>query len=141
MVFFNFFAFFFGIFYSALGRNGTKREFLFSPFLRLLQPILARNGAIMALFNILNFFPIFLKFSNVRQVGTERNETIIFPFLLSHPPSTSGCLKWSHNVIFNFFLNFFAVFLEFFIKRWVGMKQNENIYFHSFSAVSNLFWP
>ena len=54
----------------------------------------------MVLFNILNFFPIFLEFSIVRQVGTERNETIIFPFLLSHPPSTYGGLKWSHYGIY-----------------------------------------
>ena len=46
------------------------------------------------------FFAIFLEYSIMRQVGTERNETKIFHFLLSHPPSTYGGLKWSHNGIF-----------------------------------------
>ena len=27
------------------------------------------------------------------------------------------------------FLNFFAIFLEFSITRWIGTKQNDNIYF------------
>ena len=40
---------------------------------------------------------------------------------------------------FNFF-NFFAIFLEFSITRRVGTKQNDNFYFLSFSAFSNLFW-
>ena len=34
------------------------------------------------------------------------------------------------------FLNFFAIFLEFSIARWVGTKQNDNIYFLSLSAFS-----
>ena len=36
-------------------------------------------------------------------------------------------------------MNFFTIFLEFSITRWVGTKQNDNIYFFSFSAFSNLF--
>ena len=74
----------------------------------------------------------------MRQVGTERNDNFIL--FLSHPPSTYGGLKWSHDGIFLIFLNFFALFLEFSITRWVGTKRNENIYFLSFSALSNLFW-
>ena len=49
---------------------------------------------------LFNFFAIFLKFSTMRQLGTERNETIFSPLLLSHPPSTYGGLKWNHNGIF-----------------------------------------
>ena len=52
---------------------------------------------------LFNFFAIFFEFSIMHQVGTERNETIIFPLLLSHPPSTYGGLKWGHNVVFEFF--------------------------------------
>ena len=37
-------------------------------------------------------------------------------------------------------MNFFAMFLEFSITPWVGTKQNDNFYFLSFSAFSNLFW-
>ena len=64
MVFFNFFEFFchfLGIFYYALGRNETERQYLFSFFAGLFQPILALNEAILAFFNFLNFFAIFLE--------------------------------------------------------------------------------
>ena len=73
MVFFNFFEFFcyfFGIFYYALGRNETERQCLFSFLLGLFQPILTLNEAILAFFN---FFVIFLEFQIMRQVETERN--------------------------------------------------------------------
>ena len=65
MLFFNFFEFFcysFGIFYYALGRNETEQQYLFSFFLGHFQPILALNEAILAFFNFLNFFAIFLEF-------------------------------------------------------------------------------
>ena len=83
--FFNFFAFFFA--FSIPRRVGTERNdnFLFSPFLSLLQPILARNGAIMVLFN---FFAFFFEFSIMRQVGTERNDNF------SSPPFSSSFNLW-----------------------------------------------
>ena len=66
MLFFNFFEFFccfFGIFHHALGSNETERQYLFSFFLGLFQPILALNEAILSFFNFfLNFLAIFLKF-------------------------------------------------------------------------------
>ena len=65
MVFFNcfeFFCYFFGIFYYALGRNETEQQYLLSFFLGLFQPMLALNEAIPAFFNFLNFFAIFLEF-------------------------------------------------------------------------------
>ena len=37
-------------------------------------------------------------------------------------------------------MNFFAIFLKFSITRWIGTKQNDNIYFLFFLAFSNLFW-
>ena len=42
-------------------------------------------------------------------------------------------------VFLNFF-TFFAIFLEFYITRWVGTKRRNNFIFLSFSAFSNLFW-
>ena len=65
MLFFNFFKFFcnfFGILYYALGWNETEQQYLLSFFLGLFQPILALNEAILAFFNFLNFFAIFLEF-------------------------------------------------------------------------------
>ena len=82
--FFEFFSYFFGIFYYALGRNETERQYLFSFFLGLFQPIPALNDAILAFFNFLNFFAIFLQFCIMRQVGTERNDNFYFlPFSAS----------------------------------------------------------
>ena len=92
MVFFNFFeyfCYFFGIFYYELGRNETERQYLFSFFLGLFQPILALNEAKLAFFNFLNFFAIFFEFSINRPVGTERNYK--FYFL---PSSSSYKLFW-----------------------------------------------
>ena len=65
-----------------------ERHYLFSIFLGIFHPILALNEAIMV---FLNFFAIFLELSTTRQVGTERNETIIFLFSLSwHFPKYFG---------------------------------------------------
>ena len=86
MVFSNFFEFFsylIGIFYYALGRNETERQYLFSFFLCLFQPILALNAAILAFLNFLNFFSIFLEFSIMRQIGTKRNDDFYFLHLSS----------------------------------------------------------
>ena len=69
---------FFGIFYYALGRNETERQYLFSIFLGLFQHILALNEAILAFSNFLNFFAIFLKFLIIRQEGTKRNDKLYF---------------------------------------------------------------
>ena len=60
--FFEFFCYFHGIFYYALGRNETERQYLFSFFPGLFQPILALNEAILAFFNFLNFLQFFWKF-------------------------------------------------------------------------------
>ena len=62
LYFFEFFCYFFGIFYYALGWNETEQQYLLSFFLDLFQPILALNEAILAFFNFLNFFAIFLQF-------------------------------------------------------------------------------
>ena len=50
-------------------------------------------------------------------------------------------LPWNEAIMVFFnFLNFFAIFLEFSISRRVGMERDDNLYFLSFSAFSNLFW-
>ena len=56
--FFEFFCYFHGNFYYGLGRNETERQYLFSFFPGLFQPILALNEAILAFFNFLQFFLI-----------------------------------------------------------------------------------
>ena len=72
-------------------------------------------------------------------VGLERIGTIIFIFSLSGPSPTYYGLKRSQKWIFQFFEFFFAIFLEFSITRRVRTKWNDNYYFHSFLAFSNLF--
>ena len=69
---------FFGIFYYALGRNETERQYSFSFFHGLFQPILALNEAIPEFFNFLNFFAIFLEFLIMRQEGSKRNDNLYF---------------------------------------------------------------
>ena len=80
LIFFEFFCFFLGILYYALGRNETERQDLFSFFLGLFQPILALNEAVIVFFN---FFAIFLELSIMRQVGTERNDNFYFHCFLA----------------------------------------------------------
>ena len=80
-----------------------------------------------------------MEFSSTRLVGTKRNETIIFIFHISHLFPTYFGLKWTITVFLLFF-EFFTIFTEFSITLRVGTKRNDNFYFLSFSAFSNLFW-
>ena len=108
-----FYCYFFRIFYYATSRNETERSLLFSLFLGLFQPILALNEATMVFFDFFKFFPIFLKFSIMRQVGTEWNRTTIFIFSLFRPIPTYYGLKWNHNCILKFsefYCYFFRIF-------------------------------
>ena len=74
LIFLNFFYYFFGIFYYALGRKETERQDLFSFFVNLFQPILAVNEAKTVFFN---FFLIFLLFFWIflLRIGQERYGT------------------------------------------------------------------
>ena len=56
----------------------------------------------------------------MRQVGTERNDNFIL--FLSHPTSTYGGLKWSHNGIFQISLDFFSFFFGIF---YFALGRNE----------------
>ena len=130
--------YFFGIFYFVLGRNGAEWEFLFCLFLGLFLPILAWNDAIIV---FLNFFAFVLEFSVTRRVGTKLNDNFYF---ISFPSFSNLFLAWNEAVMvfFNFlnFFKFFSIFLEFPISRRVGTERNDNFYFLSFLAFSNLFW-
>ena len=79
---FEFFCFFLGSFYYALGGNGTEwntSTILIFSLSHLFQLILVWNEAIMVFFNFLNFFAIFMEFSISRRVGTERSDNYYFP--------------------------------------------------------------
>ena len=95
---FEFFYYFFGIFYFALGRNKTERYFLYSLFADIFLPILDWNEAIVVFFNFLNFFAILLEFSITRPAGTKRKDNIYFLSFSSF--SNLFYFKWSHNGIF-----------------------------------------
>ena len=141
MVFFNFFEFFcyfFGIFYYALGRNETERQDLFSFFPGLFQLILALNEFMLTFFNLLNFFAIFLEFLIMRQEGTKRNDNSYFlSFFTFSKLFWLEMMPWCY---FLFFFYFFAIFLKFSIMRQVGTEQNDNFYFLHFSSSFNLWW-
>ena len=134
IIFFNFFEFccyFFGIFYYASGRNGTEWQFLFSLFLSLFQPILAWNEAIMIFFNFLNFVAIFLEFSIMRRVGTERND--IFYFLSFSAFSNLYWLELKPELYFLIFWIFFLFFWNFLFR--VGSEQNGTTIFIFFISL------
>ena len=83
----------------------------------------------MMFFNLLNFFAIFLEFSILGRVVTDRNDNFFFP-LSQLVPSVLA----SKEVIMMFFifLNFFAIFLEFSIPGRVGTDRNDNFFFPLF---------
>ena len=68
--------------------------------------------------------------------GTERQFLFFLFFGISQP-----ILAWNEaiTVFFNL-LNFFAIFLEFSLKRQGGTKRNDNFYFLTLWAFSNQFW-
>ena len=141
--FWNFFAIFFGIFYYALDRNGMELKFLFSLFLNLYRPILARNEAIMLFFNFLKILVILMEFSITLRAGTKRNDNFYFHFFIftfSRPFPIYFGSKWSHNCIFWIFWIFFYMFWSFYIRRRIGTKRNDKFYFLFFKSFSILFW-
>ena len=64
---------------------------------------------------------------------------MIFIFPISHPFLSYFGLKWT-TIVFLLFFEFFNIFMEFSITLRVGTKRNDNFYFLSFPAFSNLFW-
>ena len=106
--FFSFFCHFFEIFYYASGGNETERQFLFSLFPGLFQPILARNDAIMDFYHFFHFFANFfgIFYYSLHWNGTKR-QFLFSPFLGLFKP----ILSWKEAItgFFNL-LNFFAIF-------------------------------
>ena len=128
--FFNFFANFFGIFCYASSGNETERRFLFSQFLGLFKPIPSHNGIFLFFFSFSGIF-----YYRSGKNGTER-QFLFFLFLGLFQSILA--LNEAITVSFNL-LNFFVIFLEFSITLWVGTKRNDNFYFLSSLAFSNLF--
>ena len=107
MLFFNFFelfCFFFGILYYALGRKEAERQYIFSFFLGIFQPILALNEAILTFFNFLIFF-FGIFYSAPGRNEAERQYLFSFFLGLFQP-----ILALNEAILgfFNF-LNFFAI--------------------------------
>ena len=63
LIFFNFFCYFCRNFLARVEYERNSGIKLFSPFLGLPHPVLAKNNAGMRIFNFLNFFAIFSVFS------------------------------------------------------------------------------
>ena len=88
LIFLNFFANFFWIFYYGSGRNSLERFSFFlsysafpnlcSLFLGLPLHILPWKEAIIVFSIFLNFFTIFLEFSITNRVGNPRNDFFLF---------------------------------------------------------------
>ena len=133
--FLNFFALFFGIFYSGSSRKDRNNNCFFS----LSRPIPTRFGLKLGLNGVfLIFLPFFLEFSIQGRVG--RIRTIIFFSLfldLSQP-----VLAWNEAWIVHFnFLYFFAIFFFRIFYYWSGRKdQNDNFLFLSFATCPDPFW-
>ena len=92
----------------------------------------------MVLFNFLNFFAIFLEFSIMHQIETERNDNFYFLSFLAI--SKLYWLEMKPQWYFFYFLNFFAISVEFSIMRQVGTERNDNFSFPPFSSSFNLWW-
>ena len=135
------FCYFFGILYYRSGKNLSEWFFLFSLFLDLSQHILARKEPIIVFSNFLKFLTIFSEISITGRVGTRRND-FFFIFLFYLFLSLSQLiLAWKEAImVFFYFLNFFAIFLEFSILGWVETHRNDFFCFLSFSAFPNIFW-
>ena len=93
----------------------------------------SRNG----IFWFSKFFLLFF-WNFLLRVGLDKTKQLFFfsLFLCLFEP-VLACSE-AIMVCFNF-LNFFAIFLEFSITLRVGTERNDNFYFLSFPAFSNLF--
>ena len=120
-------------------RVGTKRNynFYFLPFPSFSNLFWLKMD-IMVFFNFLDFFCYFFGIFYYASGRNEMKRKFLFsPFLGLFQPT----LAWKEAIMVFFnFLNFFAIFLEFSISFRVRTKRNDNFYFLSFSAFSDLFW-
>ena len=134
------FWFFFYFFWNFLAwvecqlNSGVK---LFSLFLGLSYPVLAKNNAGKGFFNFYNFFAIFSEFSCPGKVWTEFGTEFLFHFIgLSHPVLA----KNNAGKGFFHFLNFFAIFFWIFLLGSCMNGIRDKIFLLVFSASLSPFW-
>ena len=128
LIFFNFFAIFFGIFLPGSSMNGIWDKFVFSSFLASLYPYWIE---IMPELSFLIFWIVLLFFSEFSypgQVWTKFGTKIFFS--LSWPIS-SVLAKNSNGKRFFYFLNFFAIFFRIFFPRPSRNENRDKIFFFS----------
>ena len=83
----------------------------------------------MVFSSFLNFFAFFLEFSTTGRVGIHGNDFFFFLFSLFLGLSQPILPRKEAMMVFSKFLNFFAIFLEFFIHGRVGTHWNDFFYF------------
>ena len=139
MVFFNFFKFF-PIFWNFQLRFRLERNrtiiFIFSlsrPFPTYFCLKTSYNGIFL-------YFEFFCYFFRIWYYASGRNRTerqyLFSLFLILFKPILAS--NEAIMVFYNF-LNFFGIF--YYVSCMTGTRQNDNIYFLSFSAFPPLFWP
>ena len=137
MVFFNFlnfFALFFGIFYSGSSRKDRNNNCFFS----LSRPIPTRFGLKLGLNGVfLIFLPFFLEFSIQGRVG--RIRTIIFFFLSFSTCPNLFWLEMKPELCILIFCIFLLFFLEFSILGQVGRIGTIIFFFSHLRAVLTRF--
>ena len=117
-------------------RNGMI-IFIFS----LSQSFLTYFGLKWSCNGIFQFFEFFCYFFGIYNYGSGRNwseQNFLFSLFLS---LSQPILTWKEALrVFYNFLNFFAIFLEFYITCRARINWNDNFSFFSFSDFLNLFW-
>ena len=137
LIFFTFFATFLEFYITR--RVGTKRNYnfyfqSFSAFSNLFWLEMKPPRY------FLNFFIFWLFYWNfILRVGLERNGTITFVFLRSHPFPTYFGLKWTLMIFFNFY-NFFAIFFGIFYYATGRNEMERKFLFSPFPGLPNLVW-
>ena len=135
------FWFFFYFFRNFLARVEYERNSglkFFPLFLRLSDPILARNNARKGFFNFLIFFLFFSQFSCSSRVWTEFGSKIFFFSFSAY--LISFWLKIISESGFLIFFKFLGIFLEFSCLGRVWTEFGCKIFFLSFSAYLIPFW-
>ena len=133
--FFNFFAIFLKFSITRRVRTYWNDFFYFLPF-SVFPNLFGLRRRYDGVFKFFEFFCFFF-WNFLLLVEQEHIETIFFTFSILRPFPTYFGLK---RCYVSTFLNFFAIFFEFSITLLVGTKRNDNFYFLSSLAFSNLFW-
>ena len=135
--FFNFFAIFFGIFLPGSRMNGI-RDKIFSLFLGLSHPLLAKSNAGIRFFNFLPFLLFFFsEFSSSSWVWTEFGNKFFFFFFGLSPPVLG---KNNARKRFSNFSIFYSIFFGIFLPRSRMNGIRDKFFFLSFLAFLISFW-